>query len=201
VEVSSNGVNYYRFPATSLTDTNVQVDAFGSLDATKINNLAGKYRATYGTPFDLEELSAILALDINHITHVRITDVVGSVNKLYASYDFYGHAINDPWPTPFTSSGIDVDAIGVIHQDMSSVMENQVGISVNLFPNPCTDQFSVSSEENLQLALIDINGRILKEFATETGVTSINMELFTSGLYFLRASSTNGTVFLKIIKT
>jgi len=56
VEVSSNGTDYFRFPATSLTQDTIQIDAFGSVNPTDINNLAGKYRANYGTPFDLEDL-------------------------------------------------------------------------------------------------------------------------------------------------
>ena len=39
VEVSSDGVNYFRFPATSYTDTTVQTGSFGSTDATKINKI------------------------------------------------------------------------------------------------------------------------------------------------------------------
>jgi hypothetical protein len=56
VEVSSDGVTYFRFPSTSLTPFETQIGTFGEVDATLINNLAGKYRAQYGTPFDLEEL-------------------------------------------------------------------------------------------------------------------------------------------------
>ena len=201
VEVSSDGMNYYRFAATSLTDTLVQVDAFGSLDATKINNLAGKYRATYGTPFDLDELSAILALDINHITHVRITDVVGSVNKQYASYDFYGHAINDPWPTPFNSSGIDLDAIGVIHQDMSSVKENDGSVSINIYPNPCSNHVYISPTDHEKITLLDVNGRILNEITTDEVTTLMDMGSLRPGVYFLRITGNKVTVYHKIIKT
>ena len=54
VEVSSDGINFVRFPSHSLTDTTLQTNTFGTTDATKINNLAGKYRGSYGTPFDLQ---------------------------------------------------------------------------------------------------------------------------------------------------
>jgi hypothetical protein len=201
VEVSSDGTNYYRFPATSLTDTSVQVTAFGSVDATKINNLAGKYRALYGTPFDLDELSGQLGLDINHITHVRIIDVVGSIDKQYASYDFYGHAINDPWPTPFNSSGIDLDAVGVIHQYMTSVKENDGNFSINIYPNPCSSHVYVSPVNSGIITLLDVNGRILKEIIPDEETTLIDMRSLRPGVYFLRIRGNKGTVFHKIIKT
>ncbi|MDD5134812.1 MAG: T9SS C-terminal target domain-containing protein [Phycisphaerae bacterium] len=81
VEVSSDGSNFFRFNAVSLTDPNTQVNTFGSVDATNINNLAGKYKSGYGTPFDLQELAGIEGLDINSIAKVRIIDVVGCIQS------------------------------------------------------------------------------------------------------------------------
>jgi hypothetical protein len=57
VEVSSDGINYFRFPATSLTPTDNQVSNTAYMNAANINNLAGKYIGGYGTPFDLDELA------------------------------------------------------------------------------------------------------------------------------------------------
>jgi hypothetical protein len=116
VEVSSDGANFFRFPAVSLTPTDTQVGSFGTLDPTNINNLAGKYRAGYGTPFDLQELAGVSPLlNIDAVTHVRVVDVVGSVQDPYATYDSQNHKVNDPWPTPFDSGGFDLDAVGVLH--------------------------------------------------------------------------------------
>jgi hypothetical protein len=116
VEVSSNGVDFFRFPSISLTPTATQVGSFGTLDATNLYDLAGKYRAGFGTPFDLAELAGVSPLlDIDHVTQVRIVDVTGSINPLYATHDSLGNIVNDPWPTPFASSGFDLDAVGVLH--------------------------------------------------------------------------------------
>lgn len=115
VEVSSNGSDFVRFPAVSLTDTSSQVGSFGSLDATNLYNLAGKYRGGYGTPFDLQELSDSSAVNIDSITHVRIVDAIGCIQDDHATYDSNGRAVNDPWPTAFSSSGFDLDAVGVIN--------------------------------------------------------------------------------------
>jgi hypothetical protein len=90
VEVSSDGNNFFRFNSVSLTPTNIQVGGFGALDTTNLNNLAGKYSAGYGTPFDLEELKDVNSLlDVNSIKHVRIIDVVGYVQPA----DFFGDGI------------------------------------------------------------------------------------------------------------
>lgn len=133
VEVSSDGIDFIKFPSTSNSDTTIQVGPFGAVNPTNIDNLAGKYRANYGTPFDLAELVDSL-VNINHITHIRIIDVVGSINPLWGSADQYGRMINDPFPTPFSSSGFDLDAVAVINNETNTV--NTLGSGIHIYPNP-----------------------------------------------------------------
>ncbi len=122
VEVSSNGTVFFRFPSVSLTQTATQIDGFGLVDPTDINNLAGKYLRGFGTPFDLAELAGTPGLDLGSITHIRIQDVVGSIDPMYGTRDSVrdalnpqGHLINDPWPTNFPTGGFDLDAVGVLN--------------------------------------------------------------------------------------
>lgn len=122
VEVSSNGTVFFRFPSVSLTPTTTQIDSFGLVDPTDVNNLAGKYLRGFGTPFDLSELAGTPGLDLGNITHIRIQDVVGSVDPLYGTRDSVrdalnpqGHLINDPWRTNFATGGFDLDAVGVLN--------------------------------------------------------------------------------------
>lgn len=117
VEVSSDGNRFVRFRAASLTPTDVQVGTNGRVDPTMLNNLAGKYRVGYGTPFDLNELRDSAGLDINHVTHVRIVDVVGTIDPQYATRDGKGRIVNDPWPTRDTiwaSGGFDLTGVAVL---------------------------------------------------------------------------------------
>lgn len=117
VEVSSDGVNFFRFPSTSLTAASTTPGEGGSVDPSNVRNLAGKYRAGFGTPFDLAELrNASPLLDIQRITHVRVIDVVGTNDPALASFDAEGHIIIDPYPTPFFSGGFDLDAVGAFSQ-------------------------------------------------------------------------------------
>jgi hypothetical protein len=120
VEVSSDGQHFFRFPAISDTQTTIQVGGFDTLDPTNLYDLAGKYRGGYGTPFDLAELAADSGpnLNLDDITEVRVEDVVGSIDPLYATHDSLGNIVNDPWPTPYSSSGFDLDAVGVINQQI-----------------------------------------------------------------------------------
>ncbi len=113
VEVSSDGINYFRFPSTSLTVAAINIGNGGTVDPTDIRNLAGKYGAGFGTPFDLAEMRRFSPeLDPQRITHVRILDAVGTNDPAFASFDAMGTIIIDPYPTNFFSGGFDLDAVG-----------------------------------------------------------------------------------------
>lgn len=111
VEVSSDGATFLRFDNDSLTAE--PVGAFGSIDPTDIEGLAGKYRQGYGTPFDLadlgerEEVTSGM-VDLSHIVYIRIIDIIGDGTSL----DTSGDVIYDPYPT-VNSAGFDLEAIGV----------------------------------------------------------------------------------------
>src|SRR5690554_1266525 len=129
VEVSSDGINFVRFPSHSETETATQINGFGTLNPSYLYNLAGKYRVGYGTPFDLEELKDEPLLDVQKITHVKIIDVVGSLGEK-GTKDSYGNKINDPFPTPFHSGGFDLSGVGVIHQydETSALPESELNL-------------------------------------------------------------------------
>lgn len=199
VEVSSDGVNFVRFPSHSLTDTLQQTGTFGLSHATKINNLAGKYRGGYGTPFDLEELVSFTTINTNAITHIKIVDVVGSMNHIYATRDSYGNKINDPWPTPFASGGFDLDAIGVIHQN-TNVGLNELTFEKkhSIFPNPVNkgEIINVSSlNQHLSLTVYNFFG----ERIIQTNNHYINTSELESGIYFIHINSLNNSETKKII--
>ena len=196
VEVSSDGLNFVGFPATSNSDTSIQIASFGTTNATKINNLAGKYRALYGTPFDLEELKNSVGLDVNHITHVKIIDVVGSINNLYASRDQYGHKINDPWPTAFGSSGFDLDAVGVINSSSNSVNEVE-SPSFLMYPNPAVqaDVLMVAGLSG-QLQITDVQGKLVYSTRVVESQNTISLSGLDLGMYFVNLES-EGKLFTK----
>lgn len=144
VEVSSDGVHFVRFPNLSYTYTTV--GPFGAnVDPTMIHGLAGKYRAGYGTPFDLSQLqlaydAAITDtdnhftvayevsletnfpfLDLSDIRYVRLIDIVGDATARDVDANVVdasgneGAIIYDPFPT-IGSAGFDLDAVAVLNQ-------------------------------------------------------------------------------------
>jgi len=100
VEVSTDGIVFLRFPARSTTPTPTSPYLFLELDPTNLDGMAGKYPATYGTPFDFAWLGVTM------VSHVRIVDIVGDGRTL----DSEGRPIYDPYPTS-GSAGFDLDAV------------------------------------------------------------------------------------------
>lgn len=151
VEVSSNGVDFARFPSVSLTAG--PVGMYGTIEISNVYNLAGKHPNAdgicMGTPFDLNEIAndpnVILGLvDINDINYVRIVDIPGSGDfddnagkhidpNTWPFWDYYSnyHPIYDAWVT-FGSGGVDLEAIGVLEEQNYSADINLDGI-VDMF--------------------------------------------------------------------
>jgi hypothetical protein len=198
VEVSSDGQHFVRFSATSNMDNKTQIGAFDNIsDASKINNLAGKYRKQYGTPFDLDELKDSANLHVQSITHVRIIDVVGSIDSTICTKDIHGNIINDPFPTPFPSGGFDLDAIGVIHQQPTNIVQLIKNDEVLIFPNPVVSgsMLQIKSAQPIQEILIYsmLGNEILK-----TNETSISTNEFAKGVYFVKIKYASKTILQKI---
>lgn len=200
VEVSSDGNRFVRFPAVSLTQTINQVPTFGTLDATKIHNFAGKYRVFYGTPFDLSDLQDSTGIDLQYVTHVRIIDVGGSVTDGFQSFDSQGNVINDPWPTPFFTCGLDLDAVGLIHKSLS-IDENQVpDNSILLYPNPVIETLHIQLflTNAVFVSIFDVYGNLCYENTIQNH-SSLSMTTFPSGLYMARFVTSGGGILTKRI--
>ena len=197
VEVSSDGEHFVRFPAYSNIPYETQMGSFGCTDPSLVHNLAGKYAPHYGTPFDLDDLEDEAGLDKQSITHVRVVDVVGCIRPEYATYDVQDHIVNDPWPTPFESSGFDLDAVGVIHDVAHYQVGERPEPMVTVAPNPVADQLHVEAEQFVFLAVYSVAGQPL--LVSESPL--VDVSFLPDGLYLLRVVDGDRTVVKKIIKT
>ena len=152
VEVSSNGVDFVRFPSLSLTEQ--PGDLFSTIEMSNVYNLAGKHPNAYntctGTPFDLQELAnhpmvASSLVDINDIKYIRLVDIPGTGDfyddavtyidpNTGPMWDYYSdnHPIFDAWNTSlvplYPSGGFDLEAIGILEEQENSADINLDGI-------------------------------------------------------------------------
>ena len=198
VEVSTDGIDYVRFPSFSETQDTLQTDGFGETDATNIHNLAGKYRTSFGTPFDLEELIDSSKIDVNDINYIKIIDVIGIINNTKTSFDQNQNQINDPFPTPFPSSGFDLDAVGVIHQLVT--INEKVKLKTKLYPNPSNGNFTLqfNNTKEKTISLINVTGNVISIINTDQNQIKINENL-KPGIYYVKTNIENTVLIDKII--
>jgi hypothetical protein len=197
VEISSDSMHWFRFPSISLTQTEQQIETFGTLHTEKINNLAGKYRVMYGTPFEIDEIPDNPYLNKQQINYVKIIDVIGTMDSLHASHDSQGHIINDPYPTPFTTGGFDLDAVGVIHQCPNNVISEELS-QVCIYPNPFKSEIYFNAPDKIiNVQLFNLLG---KEIIVEQNINSMNTSMLSNGSYIIKITTTHQTVNQLIIK-
>jgi hypothetical protein len=196
VEVSSDGVNYFRFPSISEIPLTIQTDNFSFIDCRYVYNLAGKYRQGYGVPFDLEELTGIPNLDVNAIIHVKLIDVIGSIDLQFGSMDNSGDLINDPYPTEFDSGGFDLDAVAVINEAPAGIIESTLRFSIS--PNPTAGIIQINSNEQGVIRFYNVIGELLGEQETigylETDLRSLNEKII-----FVQFTSKNSSSSQRVI--
>ena len=201
VEVSSDGVNYVRFPSQCLLDSTVQKGNFDGSNVSLIDGLAGKYIGGYGTPFDLNIFAALSSINIGKITHVKLIDVVGNKDAQYPARDKDGRKIIDPWPTPFAASGFDLDAVGVINQLYGTNVLEMEETALSVYPNP------VKMGENITLNNLKINAQIsLKNnlgmevsYSISDDKKLIETNNFEAGIYILTITQNKQTIHQKIV--
>lgn len=202
VEVSSDSINWARFPAISLSPTQRQTNSFGATNPILIHNLAGKYRSPYGTPFDINDVIHHSFINPEYIPFVRIIDVVGSIDSAVGSKDSAGRIINDPFPTNFGSSGFDLDAIGVINQltsmNVKTVNSTTPKSWVFYKPGYLTVHASTSTPSGNApkfIRVFDVSGKLMIEetWDKSQGSTCQFSMHFAPGFYFIHIYTCTGS--------
>lgn len=189
IEVSSDGIHFFRFPAESSTQSLFQVDTFDGLDTRKIYNLAGKYTYGFGVPFDLDEITDHSNLNKENIRFIKVIDVVGSLDSNFVSRDKNENPVNDPWPTPFPNGGFDLDAIGVIHAAVMNSQNLSTQEIFRFYPNPVqagTELRIMHSAIQDEISLMDHYGRVFNLIPDGEWEVHIPIEL-TPGIYYLKS--------------
>ena len=190
VEVSSDGINFVRFPSHSEVQSQVQIHGFGLTDTRRIHNLAGKYRGGYGTPFDLEDLVDSSLIDLNNITHVKIVDVIGSVGTS-GTFDSFGNKINEPFSTPYESGGFDLEAVGVINEFVNLAEKESENFKFIVYPNPSNGNINIktSTAGPYQINITNNLGQIVFQNTYDGAINSPIIPQLNSGYYIIHLSN------------
>lgn len=190
VEISSDGANFIRFPANSITQVTQQVGGFGNIDPTDIHNLAGKYRADYGTPFDFSDLKDSTSVNIRAVTHLRIVDAIGTISPQHATREAQGNIVNDPYPTNFPSGGFDLDAVAILNTSSGIGISEEPFTKKLFYPNPSNGLIHIHTEVD-QISIYNTNGQ--EVFTKMVDHQSIDLSTLKSGLYLIQLKLKSGS--------
>lgn len=97
----------------------------------------------------------------------------------------------------FTSAN-GCDSTVNLHLEVLASIENATSsLSIEIFPNPATDNININTKNlsaNTQIAITDINGRLLAVYDNIAGKENIKISVqeFASGVYFVKVKN-NGT--------
>jgi hypothetical protein len=194
VEVSSNGTDFVRFPSISNTPTDFQTGPFEFTSRDSVYNLAGQDPANYGTTFELNDIPDTSILDKQNIRFVRIVDVVGSIDPQYAQRDSRGMIVNDPFPTPFASSGFDLDAVALLHPNYATNIHHQgieglsvhqsrivnlpLGAQIKVFNTLGQELFDLNSQDSsVDLSQLNLKGLYIVQIIQHDSMSSIKLWL------------------------
>jgi hypothetical protein len=207
VEVSSDGVNFFRFPSHNeypsnyiQNSTDVGGSGFATMDARYLNNFAGKYTNGFGTPFDLSDIPDNPLLNKEQITHVKIIDVIGTNIEAYRTYDSLGNVAVDPFPTPGAGSGFDLDAVGVINEYtavLATAENKKTDAKINLYPNPATDFIKITADKDVEVKIYNVNGALVKQGKTVN--KTLNISDLSNGNYIIQIDNNFNKQNLKLI--
>jgi len=91
-----------------------------------------------------------------------------------------------------------VDDINI--SDVTGVEENNIDINLMIMPNPAKDQFTVlSSENNAVITVTNTLGAVVYSVNANSNKVIVNTTEFSSGLYFVKVETENGSSVKKIM--
>lgn len=99
--------------------------------------------------------------------------------------------------SPVESSGINkIDDIVIAGKLINTaIAEEGANFRLSAYPNPCTNQVTVSSSEKLSLLIVtDINGREVYRTASQNKTISVQTDKLPAGLYLIRATTSASKV-------
>jgi photosystem II stability/assembly factor-like uncharacterized protein len=80
-------------------------------------------------------------------------------------------------------------------------VNHPTGTQISVYPNPVKDYLNLSSiEPIISVAVYSVNGQLVLNEKSQSGIQRIDMSTLNSGVYFVKATTENGDKTIKLIK-
>lgn len=102
--------------------------------------------------------------------------------------------------TPFFLSDPGAIMIRLSSDPSLAVSENELNASVNLFPNPAVNEFTVTVDGNeaTGITVIDVTGKVVYS-SSVNGTITVNTSNFSAGIYTVNVATSNGIATKKLV--
>jgi hypothetical protein len=102
--------------------------------------------------------------------------------------------------TPFFLSDPGAIMIRLSSDPSLAVSENELNASVNLFPNPAVNEFTVTVDGNeaTGITVIDLTGKVVYS-SSVNGTITVNTSNFSAGVYTVNVATSNGIATKKLV--
>jgi len=147
----------------------------------------------YNVKFGVDGTNALYFINDQQVNSATATALqLGSFDSFRFVHDNYN--VN-------TNGVAYIDNIKINVESFAST-EDFATTSFSIYPNPATDVINISNSldviENVKIT--DLNGRIVKEIASDIEKVQINISDLAQGVYILNATSNGRTITEKIVK-
>ncbi len=121
--------------------------------------------------------------DLNHF----INNYTGDDTEAPVSYTFKFREVDDGG----NEMGTPITITYVYDSTYTSVADiNQV--SFELYPTIVTDYFTLEIEEEVNIAILNMNGKIVKEFTVDAGKHAVDVSILANQLYYVILTNKQG---------
>ena len=133
---------------------------------------AGGYNTSFTwTPGQLNGMSVI------------VTPTINTTYTVSGAYNQY-----------FINGCVTTKTVSVMVSPCTVIEEQQINSQLSIYPNPNNGEFTLVTETEMSLEIIDQLGRLVKTIEVKTGQNEINLNGLTQGIYLL-SGSFNGKIY------
>jgi len=157
-----------------LTDTtNLVVDGFAS------------------TQYD--SITVVGAVTMGGVLNVTVNAAAPAVNtsiKLIKAGSYAGSFTTKNLPAHYTFDA----ATGILTYDLGTKLSSEFTNKLSIYPTLTHDFVNISGVNASTVELVNLTGQVVKQVSLSNGKTTINMNGLSTGAYFVKVRSTDGSV-------
>ena len=203
---SGNGVSWVQFTTPGFSNffinagnnpLPVTLESFTGKNSGVVNHLSWKTTAEKNfSHFELQRSADGIRFD--KVTSINANKVATGSSYTYTDeHPLQGINI-------YRLNMVDIDGRAALSDVVKLVVASGDGLSVNVYPNPVTQQLQVNVAgkigDKAQIQLININGQVLQMIPVSGQQTPVDMNGYAAGTYMIRYTDSNHNTVIRISK-